>query len=1679
VQLPGDTCWPTSACEQPSQNCQQVYLPPSEPPYIPPDPWPFFLPCETDSLEVVEDFKATVTQGILDICWWGAYIDHSPAEPYAWGDDDFTIHFYVDSNSDGYPDEAPIASYSQSAGTLLNLFRTAYDVVALTCDREALVYEYAAHLDPPFEVIAGNCYFIGFSNVANPGAGTSTWFMATSQEADGYLLWGSAPWNGADLVIADTIYYDHFDAAFCIDQPLDPDPGSCVYNVQNDECTGAIEVFCGDAVNADNGLATVNPNDPDVLNESSDWSACILLPIFADNTVWYRWVATGDSITVKTCSTTGAHDTVAGIFRLIDTGEPCTGNLIEAFAHSGGLPDFQTSSTRSCGDPPNHAFFCPGTLVQGETYYIMVGSDPDTVPGAFTLEIVCDTECAPPPTGACCQPDETCCPTPDDPAQRMTASQCLCDPLPPCTFGTAWFQDQACEDVACPTSFCGEPGFCQFFTMCDASYSDDDHGQVTYDDLIPAQTGSIAAICWDGVWLLGGQCDPPSGNFRVAYYPDNGSCVPDLDNPIASFTTNDPPDYRLRVSMENTGQHNGGVPEASAIYQITASHPAVPVEAGTCYWIEIAGLNDECVFLWNSAGVATGGNGRNAIGPADHTSATPVFDDLNGDSVFCIDLGLVPGSCPPCVGACCLQDPPSCVELEFEAECALLLGVWRGLGTSCDDPDIDCSVGACCPSETECTQTVAEDCVGPACTFCDGPAPVCFGDVNGDGAVDPQDVGLIKYYYPSPPTPEFQEVYCRCDLNCDGTINPADVGLCKYFYADPCLEDPENPGEPLYPPLHLTPPGDPNHCPAYYFPVSSAGEFYGYGTVCPAGREDGAITCDCICPDCALHECTPICDVEAAHDPPDPDCNGGCNEPGPPYTAFDPIENGNTICGTAAIVDDPSSPGYVVRDMDWFSFSTVDAETYVTWSVWSDFCAEIFIFEADCEQGSAWGVTDSIVQGVWPGECVNTVLELYLPAGDWYTVVAPDFAGNDYALPCTMENNRYYATLTFAEFCPDGHTGQPPDMLPHGAEGKYGAISDTNAGVLAADDFMPITGPVDIASIAWWGSYYDPSVPAACVQQGGNTPDSFTVKYYTDAAGLPGVEIATFAFNWDEVDKTWTGRYVRTDFGDLKEYRYQATHDPVNVDVDTCYWIEIANHTTGDCYWLWSTAPPGDNLSARDPGSGYAPKDYDLAWCLDIDALGCQSLAACCVGEECAMTMKSDCLPGGDWYAREACTPDFCSFGACCAGDPVQCTEVRQIECLGGSDNWYLGETCTTDFCEPGACCAGDPVQCTEVRQIECPEGPGAWYLGETCTSDFCEPGACCALDLAGEVTECLYTNRQIDCDAIAAPHRWYLGQSCPDFPCEPLGACCNGETCQETLTEVECDSTGDWYEGKNCEADEPLDCRLGACCVLNIPSEVTECLYTNRQIDCDAVGAPHRWYWPGTCPDYPCEPLGAWCNGETCQETLTEVECDCPGDWYPGKNCEPDHALNCRYGACCDGTDCVATNRQPDCTLIPYSHWHEGGTCPAYDCVGWACPDAVEIACGGVHSFDTDNDSTANDADDPDANCNPLGPTEPVYYTAWFKFTWDGSQGTTATLSTCNAPPSGSPGNLIAVYTGDCGPATLVEYACAADGCGGGTAGLAQLGLTGLQDGQVYYVMIGHPWSGHRGAQTLGFTCP
>jgi hypothetical protein len=119
-------------------------------------------------------------------------------------------------------------------------------------------------------------------------------------------------------------------------------------------------------------------------------------------------------------------------------------------------------------------------------------------------------------------------------------------------------------------------------------------------------------------------------------------------------------------------------------------------------------------------------------------------------------------------------------------------------GLFCDgaewcDPAVGCQDGAdpCGPDETcDEEQDVCEPL--PFCATLPDPA-VCIGDANGDGVVDPLDVGLVKFWFGDTDPASL----CSYDINCDGAIDPADVGLVKFYYgvcgpesAPPCWMGP-------------------------------------------------------------------------------------------------------------------------------------------------------------------------------------------------------------------------------------------------------------------------------------------------------------------------------------------------------------------------------------------------------------------------------------------------------------------------------------------------------------------------------------------------------------------------------------------------------------------------------------------------------------------------------------------------------------------------------------------------------------------------------------------------------------------------------------------------------------------------------------------------------------------------
>jgi hypothetical protein len=171
---------------------------------------------------------------------------------------------------------------------------------------------------------------------------------------------------------------------------------------------------------------------------------------------------------------------------------------------------------------------------------------------------------------------------------------------------------------------------------------------------------------------------------------------------------------------------------------------------------------------------------------------------------------------------------------------------------------------------------------------------------------------------------------------------------------------------------------------------------------------------------------------------------------------------------------------------------------------------------------------------------------------------------------------------------------QLPDQQGHGGGGTLAATSDRNpaANFEVADNFE-VTANGSITSVCWWGVYFDFGAGVDC---GPGTGDSFQITYYNDDAGgsIPGsLKAGPFSVT---PTKATTGNIVLF----LAEWQFEATHAAVPVSAGECVWMEISNGTTATCFWLWDTAPAGDNRSAQSTAGVYAPTDFDLAFCVDV-----------------------------------------------------------------------------------------------------------------------------------------------------------------------------------------------------------------------------------------------------------------------------------------------------------------------------------------------------------------------------------------------------------------------------------------------------------------------------------------------
>ncbi|MFQ5590438.1 MAG: hypothetical protein ACE5HE_04665 [Phycisphaerae bacterium] len=240
------------------------------------------------------------------------------------------------------------------------------------------------------------------------------------------------------------------------------------------------------------------------------------------------------------------------------------------------------------------------------------------------------------------------------------------------------------------------------------------------------------------------------------------------------------------------------------------------------------------------------------------------------------------------------------------------------------------------------------------------------------------------------------------------------------------------------------------------------------------------------------------------------------------------------------------------------------------------------------------------------------------------------------------------------------------------------------------DDFTPTTSGT-IADLCWWGMYSD-----AVGDCKGAAPDQFVVRYYDDAGGTPGTLLAEFT--QDAVDPakrltvtgpTATPRFIPSHRPFYPEYEYSATHPPVGVTADTCYWVEISNTVASWCDWYWELggADTGRALWDRD---GVDPPVYettdvvalDQALCLDIG--GRNAAQQCLLQSPCA-ERTTDCCIDNTGTGTVGCGDVNCCERVC-ACDPFCCAVAWDDLCAGTGT--CGAATLCTNLC--GACPVGD-----------------------------------------------------------------------------------------------------------------------------------------------------------------------------------------------------------------------------------------------------------------------------------------------------------------------------------------------------------------------------------------------------
>ncbi|MCH7814204.1 MAG: hypothetical protein IID40_09315, partial [Planctomycetes bacterium] len=206
------------------------------------------------------------------------------------------------------------------------------------------------------------------------------------------------------------------------------------------------------------------------------------------------------------------------------------------------------------------------------------------------------------------------------------------------TAGGTWTFGPTCaDDPDYCTSACAVDIGCQTVAYPHGGRTSDvEAGFQVADNFQATASGSITEVCWWGIYFDFGaslDCLPATETWTITYYNDDaGGTIP--GTPIVSHV------------VTPTRVDTGYIVTSSLLidYRFDATHPAVPVTAGTCYWIEITnntGVGSTCFWLWANAAVTGDLASAQTAVPGPYA----IGDEVDEDMAFCLDVPTITPDC--------------------------------------------------------------------------------------------------------------------------------------------------------------------------------------------------------------------------------------------------------------------------------------------------------------------------------------------------------------------------------------------------------------------------------------------------------------------------------------------------------------------------------------------------------------------------------------------------------------------------------------------------------------------------------------------------------------------------------------------------------------------------------------------------------------------------------------------------------------------------------------------------------------------------------------------------------------------------------------------------------------------------------------------------------------------------